>query len=152
MKRAGPNVDDIDRAIIERLQRDGRLPYTKLGAAVGLSEAAVRQRVQRLVDGGVMQVVAVTDPLSLGLRRMALIGVRCEGDTTVVAERIGALDEVDYVVITAGSFDILVELVAGDDGAFLDLVNRIRRIKGVLTTESFVYLRIAKQTYEWGAH
>ena len=152
MKRVGPNVDDIDRAIIEQLQRDGRLPYTKLGAAVGLSEAAVRQRVQRLVDGGVMQVVAVTDPLSLGLRRMALIGVRCEGDTTVVAERIGALDEVDYVVITAGSFDILVELVVGDDGAFLDLVNRIRRIKGVLTTESFVYLRIAKQTYEWGAH
>ncbi len=152
MKRAGPNVDDIDRAIIEQLQRDGRLPYTKLGAAVGLSEAAVRQRVQRLVDSGVMQVVAVTDPLSLGLRRMALIGVRCEGDTTVVAERIGAFDEVDYVVITAGSFDILVELVAGDDGAFLDLVNRIRRIKGVLTTESFVYLRIAKQTYEWGAH
>lgn len=152
MKRTGAPVDDIDRAIIVELQRDGRLPYTKLGTAVGLSEAAVRQRVQRLVDSGVMQVVAVTDPLSLGLRRMALIGVRCEGDTSVVAERIGALDEVDYVVVTAGSFDILVELVVSDDGAFLDLVNRIRRIKGVLTTESFVYLRIAKQTYEWGAH
>jgi Lrp/AsnC family transcriptional regulator for asnA, asnC and gidA len=152
MKRTGPPVDDIDRAIIVELQRDGRLPYTKLGTAVGLSEAAVRQRVQRLVDSGVMQVVAVTDPLSLGLRRMALIGVRCEGDTSVVAERIGAIAEVDYVVVTAGSFDILVELVVSDDGAFLELVNRIRRIKGVLTTESFVYLRIAKQTYEWGAH
>jgi Lrp/AsnC family transcriptional regulator for asnA, asnC and gidA len=152
MKRAGPNVDEIDRAIIEQLQRDGRLPYTKLGAAVGLSEAAVRQRVQRLVDGGVMQVVAVTDPLSLGLRRMALIGVRCEGDTSEVAEGIGALDEVDYVVVTAGSFDILVEVVVGDDGSFLDLVNRIRRLPGVRSTESFVYLRIAKQTYEWGAH
>jgi Lrp/AsnC family transcriptional regulator, regulator for asnA, asnC and gidA len=151
MKGDAPHVDELDRAIIEQLQRDGRLPYTKLGAAVGLSEAAVRQRVQRLVDGGVMQVVAVTDPLSLGLRRMGLIGVRCQGDTTVVAERIGALDEVDYVVIAAGSFDILAEVVVGDDDGFLDLVNRIRRIKGVLTTECFVYLRIAKQTYEWGA-
>jgi Lrp/AsnC family transcriptional regulator, regulator for asnA, asnC and gidA len=151
MKRDAPHVDEIDRAIIEQLQRDGRLPYTKLGAAVGLSEAAVRQRVQRLVDGGVMQVVAVTDPLSLGLRRMGLIGVRCQGDTTVVADRIGALDEVDYVVIAAGSFDILAEVVVGDDDGFLDLVNRIRRIKGVLSTECFVYLRIAKQTYEWGA-
>jgi Lrp/AsnC family transcriptional regulator, regulator for asnA, asnC and gidA len=151
MKGDAPHVDEIDRAIIEQLQRDGRLPYTKLGAAVGLSEAAVRQRVQRLVDGGVMQVVAVTDPLSLGLRRMGLIGVRCQGDTTVVADRIGALDEVDYVVIAAGSFDILAEVVVGDDDGFLDLVNRIRRIKGVLSTECFVYLRIAKQTYEWGA-
>ena len=151
MKRDAPHVDEIDRAIIEQLQRDGRLLYTKLGAAVGLSEAAVRQRVQRLVDGGVMQVVAVTDPLSLGLRRMGLIGVRCQGDTTVVADRIGALDEVDYVVIAAGSFDILAEVVVGDDDGFLDLVNRIRRIKGVLSTECFVYLRIAKQTYEWGA-
>ena len=151
MKRDVPHVDEIDRAIIEQLQRDGRLPYTKLGAAVGLSEAAVRQRVQRLVDGGVMQVVAVTDPLSLGLRRMGLIGVRCQGDTTVVADRIGALDEVDYVVIAAGSFDILAEVVVGDDDGFLDLVNRIRRIKGVLSTECFVYLRIAKQTYEGGA-
>jgi Lrp/AsnC family transcriptional regulator for asnA, asnC and gidA len=149
--KAGVNVDDIDRAIIEQLQHDGRLPYTKLGAAVGLSEAAVRQRVQRLVDSGVMQVVAVTDPMSLGLRRMAMIGIRCDGDTTVLAERLGSLAEVDYVVIAAGSFDILVEVVVSDDDGFLDLINQIRRINGVVSTESFVYLRIAKQTYEWGA-
>jgi Lrp/AsnC family transcriptional regulator for asnA, asnC and gidA len=152
MKRSRPQVDDVDRAIIEQLQHDGRLPYTKLSAAVGLSEAAVRQRVQRLVDTGVMQVVAVTDPLSLGLRRVALIGIRGQGDTSALADRIGAFGEVDYVVITAGSFDIMVEVVVSDDDAFLELVNRIRRLKGVVSTESFVYLRIAKQTYEWGAH
>src|SRR5436190_4577042 len=104
-------IDDVDKAIIEQLQRDGRLPYTKLGAAVGLSEAAARQRVQRLLDGGVMQVVAVTDPLSLGLRRMAMLGVNCEGDVSVVAAKIAAVDDVDYLVITAGSFDILIEVV-----------------------------------------
>jgi Lrp/AsnC family transcriptional regulator for asnA, asnC and gidA len=152
MTRELPSVDEIDRAIIEQLQQDGRLPYTKLSAAVGLSEAAVRQRVQRLVDTGVVQIVAVTDPLVLGMRRMALIGIRCEGDTDVAADRIGQLEDVEYVVITAGSFDILAEVVVTDDDRFLEIVNRIRRIKGVRSTESFVYFRIAKQTYAWGAH
>jgi Lrp/AsnC family transcriptional regulator, regulator for asnA, asnC and gidA len=146
------SLDDTDRAIVEELQADGRLPYTKLGAAVGLSEAAVRQRVQRLLDNGVMQVVAVTDPLSLGMGRMAMIGVRSEGDVTVIAREIAAMDDVDYVVITAGSFDILVEVVVEDDEALLALMNRIRTIIGVRSTESFLYLRLAKQTYEWGAH
>jgi Lrp/AsnC family transcriptional regulator for asnA, asnC and gidA len=147
-----PNLDEVDRAIIEQLQQDGRLPYTKLGAAVGLSEAAVRQRVQRLVDGGVMQVVAVTDPLSLGRRRMAMIGICCEGDTAAAAARIGELEDVEYVIITAGSFDLLAEVVVSDDDRLFELLNRIRRVKGVRSTESFVYLRIAKQTYTWGAH
>jgi Lrp/AsnC family transcriptional regulator, regulator for asnA, asnC and gidA len=152
VRRDVQNLDEIDRAIIEQLQQDGRLPYTKLGAAVGLSEAAARQRVQRLVDSGVVQVVAVTDPLSLGRRRMAMIGIRCEGDTAVAAARIGDLEDVEYVVITAGSYDILAEVVVSDDERFFELLNRIRRVKGVRSTESFVYLRIAKQTYTWGAH
>jgi len=145
-------LDDIDRAIIEQLQQDGRLPYTRLGQAVGLSEAAVRQRVQRLLDTGVMQVVAVTDPLSLGLRRMALIGIRTEGDLDAVADRIAALDDVEYVVVTAGSFDVLAEVVVADDERLLALMNRLRTIPGVKETESFIYLRLAKQTYAWGAH
>jgi Lrp/AsnC family transcriptional regulator for asnA, asnC and gidA len=152
VRRDDNNLDEIDRAIIEQLQQDGRLPYTKLGSAVGLSEAAARQRVQRLVDSGVVQVVAVTDPLSLGRRRMAMIGIRCEGDTAVAAARIGELADVEYVVITAGSYDILAEVVVSDDEGFFELLNRIRRVKGVRSTESFVYLRIAKQTYTWGAH
>ncbi len=153
MPRPVPSLDDTDRAIIEHLQVDGRLPYTRLGAAVGLSEAAVRQRVQRLIDSGVMQVVAVTDPLSLGLGRMAMIGVRCEGDLELVASKIQALDEVAYLVMTAGSFDLLAEVVAHDDEHLLELLNaKIRSIAGVKSTETFIYLRLAKQTYTWGTH
>ncbi|MEP6661348.1 MAG: Lrp/AsnC family transcriptional regulator [Acidimicrobiales bacterium] len=153
MPRPVPSLDDTDRAIIEHLQVDGRLPYTRLGAAVGLSEAAVRQRVQRLIDSGVMQVVAVTDPLSLGLGRMAMIGVRCEGDLEVIASKVQALDEVAYLVMIAGSFDLLAEVVAHDDEHLLELLNsKIRSIPGVKSTETFIYLRLAKQTYAWGTH
>ena len=150
--RPRPGLDKVDRAIIEHLQADGRAPYTKLSAAVGLSEAAVRQRVQRLLEAGVMQVVAVTDPLQLGYRRMAMIGVTAEGDLTALADKISAIAEVAYVVVTAGSFDLLVEAVVEDDERLLDLVNdRLRALPGVRTTETFIYLRIQKQTYAWGA-
>ena len=146
-----PSLDDIDLAIIEQLQHDGRLPYTKLGAAVGLSEAAVRQRVQRLLDLNVMQVVAVTDPLSLGRRRVAMVGMKVEGEVGPAAEKVGALEGVEYVVMTAGSFDILAEVVAVDDDALLALISNIRNVPGVRSTESFIYLRLAKQTFSWGA-
>ena len=145
------SLNETDRAIIEQLQTDGRLPYTKLGAAVGLSEAAVRQRVQRLIDGGVMQVVAVTDPLSNGMRRVAMVGIRTEGDVLAVADRVSEFADVSYVVITAGSFDILAEVVAADDDALLTLTNAIRVVPGVTSTESFIYLRLAKQIFNWGA-
>ncbi len=153
MARPTPALDEIDRAIIDHLQADGRLPYTRLGAAVGLSEAATRQRVQRLIDSGVMQIVAVTDPLSLGLGRMAMIGVRCEGDLEKIANSILQLNEASYVVMTAGSFDLLVEVVAHDDEHLLELLNgKIRSISGVKSTETFIYLRLAKQTFSWGTH
>jgi Lrp/AsnC family transcriptional regulator, regulator for asnA, asnC and gidA len=152
VRRNGQGLDDTDRAIIEQLQQDGRLPYTRLASAVGLSEAAVRQRVQRLLDTGAMQVVAVTDPLSLGLRRMALIGVRAEGDTSVIAEALDSFDDIDYLVVTAGSFDLLCEVVVEDDAALLALTNRIRSVPGVRSTETFIYLSLMKQTYAWGAH
>lgn len=146
-----PSLDDIDRAIIEQLQRDGRLPYTRIGQAVGLSEAAARQRVQRLVETGVVDIVAITNPLSLGYRRMAMLGVRTHGDITSVARAVEDLHEVSYVVVTAGSFDLLCEVVVPDDAGLLDLITRIRTIDGVISTETFVYLDIAKQTYAWGA-
>ena len=152
VRRNGPGLDDTDRAIIEQLQQDGRLPYTRLASAVGLSEAAVRQRVQRLLDTGAMQVVAVTDPLSLGLRRMALIGVRAEGDTSAIADALDAFVDIDYLVVTAGSFDLLCEVVVEDDAALLALTNRIRSVPGVRSTETFIYLSLMKQTYAWGAH
>ena len=152
MTRTPNALDDIDRAIIERLQADGRTPYTRLGAAVGLSEAAVRQRVQRLIDAGVMQVVAVTNPMSSGYRRMAMIGVRTEGPSDGIAEALQAMSDIDYLVVTAGSFDLMAEVVVGDDGDLLDLTNRIRRVPGVVSTETFIYLALKKQTFSWGAH
>lgn len=145
-------IDDLDRAIIEQLQTDGRMPYTRLGTKVGMSEAAVRQRVQRLLEAGVMQVVAVTDPMSLGLRRVAMVGVKTEGDVRRVADAMARFDEVSYLVVTAGSFDLLAEVVAPNDEALLELINdKVRAIPGVRRTETFVYLQLAKQTYEWGA-
>ncbi|TPW11905.1 MAG: Lrp/AsnC family transcriptional regulator, regulator for asnA, asnC and gidA [Acidimicrobiaceae bacterium] len=152
MNRSLNALDDIDRAIIEQLQTDGRTPYTRLGAAVGLSEAAVRQRVQRLTDTGVMQVVAVTNPLSIGYRRMAMIGVRTNGPTDGVSEALRAMEDIDYLVVTAGSFDLMCEVVVGDDADLLDLTNRIRRVSGVVSTETFIYLDLVKQTFAWGAH
>src|SRR5580765_7885055 len=137
------SIDDTDKAIIEQLQQDGRRPYTQLARAVGLSEAAIRQRVQRLLDGGVMQIVAVTDPLMLGFLRQAMIGIRVEGDVRVVADKIGAFDEVDYVVLTAGSFDLIVEAVVEDDERLLELLNdKIRAIPGVAGSETFIYLKL----------
>ncbi len=128
------------------------MAYTKLGAAVGLSEAAARQRVQRLLDAGVMQVVAITNPLSIGYRRMAMIGVRTEGPSDSIAETLQAMDDIDYLVITAGSFDLLCEVVMGNDADLLDLTNRIRKVPGVVSTESFIYLDLVKQTYTYGSH
>ena len=152
MERSVNVLDPIDRAIIEQLQRDGRAPYTRLGAAVGLSEAAARHRVQRLIDAGVMQVVAVTNPLSIGYRRMAMIGVRTEGPSDGIAESLQQMPDIDYLVVTAGSFDLMCEVVVGDDSDLLDLTNRIRRVAGVVSTETFIYLDLVKQTFAWGAH
>jgi Lrp/AsnC family transcriptional regulator for asnA, asnC and gidA len=149
---AAPAVlDEVAKQIIEELQRDGRRSYAALAKSVGLSEAAVRQRVQRLIDTGVMQVVAVTDPLQVGFTRQAMIGLRVEGDLIEVADRLAEIDEADYVVLTAGSFDILLEVVCEDDDHLLRLLSeRIRRLPGVRDAETFVYLRLAKQSYSWG--
>jgi Lrp/AsnC family transcriptional regulator for asnA, asnC and gidA len=145
------SLDDVSKAIIEQLQADGRRSYAEIGKAVGLSEAAVRQRVQKLTDSGVMQVVAVTDPMQLGFYRQAMIGIRVTGDTTVLAAQLSQLPSVDYVVLTAGSFDILVEVVCENDDDLITLLNKeIRALPGVQSTETFVYLKLVKQQYNWG--
>ena len=143
-------LDSLSKQIIEQLQQDGRRSYAAIGKAVGLSEAAVRQRVQRLVDVGAMQIVAVTDPLSLGLPRQAMVGIRCGGDLERVAGHLAGMEEIDYVLITAGSFDILIELVCEDDDQLLEILGRVRAIPSVTATETFVYLKLCKQTYSWG--
>jgi Lrp/AsnC family transcriptional regulator, regulator for asnA, asnC and gidA len=143
-------LDDISKQIIEQLQQDGRRSYAAIGKAVGLSEAAVRQRVQRLIEIGAMQIVAVTDPMSLGFHRQTMVGIRCSGDLERVAEQLAGMEEIDYVVITAGSFDLLIEVVCEDDEQLLEILGRVRTIPSVTATETFVYLKLCKQTYSWG--
>jgi Lrp/AsnC family transcriptional regulator for asnA, asnC and gidA len=151
MPAKGPVLDDVSKAIIEQLQDDGRRSYGAIGQAVGLSEAAVRQRVQRLIDGGVMQIVAVTDPMQVGFPRAAMIGISVTGNLDAAAAAIENLPEVNYLVICAGSFDILAEVVAEDDDHLLRVLNdSIRSVPGVTRTETFVYLKLRKQIYSWG--
>ena len=150
--RAGASaLDEVSKAIIAQLQQDGRRSYAAIGKEVGLSEAAVRQRVQRLIEAGVMQVVAVTDPIELGFARQAMVRIRVSGSVEAVADRLAELDEVDYVVVTAGSYDLLVEVVCESDEHLLELISdRIRAIDGIVATETFMYLKLRKQTYSWG--
>jgi Lrp/AsnC family transcriptional regulator for asnA, asnC and gidA len=143
-------LDNISKRIIEQLQQDGRRSYAAIAKAVGLSEAAVRQRVQRLIDAGVMQIVAVTDPLTLGFRRQTMIAVKCDGDLQKLADHLAGMEEIDYVVITAGSFDLLLEVVCEDDDHLLEILSRVRAVPSVTSTETFVYLKLRKQTYSWG--
>jgi Lrp/AsnC family transcriptional regulator for asnA, asnC and gidA len=145
------SLDATSRAIIGQLQEDGRRSYAAIGKKVGLSEAATRQRVQKLVDSGVLQIVAVTDPRQVGFDRQAMIAISASGDVHKLAEGLSAIPEVEYIAITAGSFDLLVEVVAHDDDHLLRVVNeQIRALDGVISTESFVYLKLVKQTYNWG--
>ncbi len=145
------DLDEISKAIIAQLQQDGRRSYASIGKAVGLSEAAVRQRVQRLIEGGVMQIVAVTDPLQLGFARQAMVGIRVTGALEPVADALSEISEVDYVVLTAGSYDLLAEVVCESDEHLLEIIShQIRGIPGVAGTETLVYLKLRKQTYSWG--
>jgi Lrp/AsnC family transcriptional regulator for asnA, asnC and gidA len=144
-------LDDVSKAIIEQLQQDGRRPYATIGKAIGLSEAAVRQRVSKLLETGVMQIVAVTDPLQVGFNREAMIGIEVDGDMEAVADVLSQMDEISYIILTAGSFDIILEVVCEDDEALLEVINRkIRAIPGVRRTETFMYLKLRKQSYTWG--
>ena len=146
-----PHLDGTAKRIIELLQADGRSSYASIGKEVGLSEAAVRNRVQKLSESGLLQIVAVTDPLLVGFTRQAMIGIRVAGELSPAADAVAALDQVAYVVTTAGSFDLLCEVVCEDDEELLDLVgSTIRALPGVISTETFVYLKLNKQHYNWG--
>ena len=144
-------LDDADRAIIELLQADGRMPFTRVAAEVGLTEGAIRQRVQRLTDAGVMQIVAVTDPLSLGVRRVAMVGVRVTGDVEQTAAALAELPEVEYLIATSGRYDAMFEVIVDDDEHLMRLLSTLRRRKDVAEVESFVCLKVFKQTFSWGA-
>jgi Lrp/AsnC family transcriptional regulator, regulator for asnA, asnC and gidA len=149
--KTAPALDDVAKAIIEQLQGDGRKSYGEIGRVVGLSEAAVRARVQKLTEMGVLQIVAVTDPLQLGFHRQAMVGIRVEGDPRLVADRLEKIPQIDYLVLTTGRFDILAEMVCHDDNELTDILHgQIRTLPGVVATETFTYLKLRKQHYNWG--
>jgi Lrp/AsnC family transcriptional regulator, regulator for asnA, asnC and gidA len=148
---ASPHLDRIDQRLIEALQKNGREPFRRIAAAVGVSEATIRARYQRLCDDNILQVTGVTNPLGLGFDAQAMVGVRTSGSPEPVAEEIAQWDEADYVVVTAGQFDVLVELICADRRQLLDATNRMRAIDGVVSTETFLYLELRKQLYDWGA-
>jgi Lrp/AsnC family transcriptional regulator for asnA, asnC and gidA len=145
------SLDAVDQSIIEALQRNGRESFRRIAAQVGVSEATIRARYARLCDDNILQVTGITNPLGLGFEAQAMVGIRTTGSPEPVANEISTWDEAGYVVITAGQFDILVELVCADRRELLDLTNRIRSIDGVVSTESFLYLELWKQIYDWGA-
>jgi Lrp/AsnC family transcriptional regulator for asnA, asnC and gidA len=145
-----PELDRVDRGIIEALQSNGRESFRRIAATVGVSEATVRARYARLCSDGILQVTGVTNPLGLGFESSAMVGIRTAGAPELVADELSRWDEADYVVVTAGRFDLLVEVVCADRRALLDVTNRIRDLPGVVSTESFLYLELWKQLYDWG--
>jgi Lrp/AsnC family transcriptional regulator for asnA, asnC and gidA len=145
------NLDAVDRGIIEALQRNGRESFRRIAAEVGVSEATIRARYGRLCDDNILQVTGITNPLGLGFDAQAMVGIRTAGAPEPVANEIATWEEAGYVVITAGQFDILVELLCADRRELLDLTNRVRSLEGVASTESFLYLELRKQIYDWGA-
>jgi Lrp/AsnC family transcriptional regulator for asnA, asnC and gidA len=146
----GSRLDETDKAIIRHLQEDGRMPYTKLGPLVGLSAPATRQRVLHLIERGVMQVVAVTDPVTLGFGMQVMLGVKSSGLLEAASDELSAIPEIDYVVVTTGRFDLLCEMVCEDNDHLLELLNQIRAMESVADVEVFTYVRLVKQTYDWG--
>jgi Lrp/AsnC family transcriptional regulator for asnA, asnC and gidA len=145
------SIDALDGQIIEALQENGREPFRQIATRLGVSEATIRARVARLTTENVLQVSGITNPLALGFEGMAMIGIRVSGAPEPIADEVSRWREVSYVVITAGQFDILAELVCASRTQFRELTNRIRTLPGVASTESFVYLELYKQLYNWGA-
>jgi Lrp/AsnC family transcriptional regulator for asnA, asnC and gidA len=146
-----PPLDQVSKDIIDALQQDGRRSYSGIAEIVGLSEAAVRQRVHRMVEAGSMQIVAVTDPRELGFGREAMIGICCTGDSTATANKLADIDVINYVVLTAGRYDLIVEVVCEDDAHLLNVLNtQIRALPDVYQAETLVYLKTVKQQYNWG--
>jgi Lrp/AsnC family transcriptional regulator for asnA, asnC and gidA len=155
-RRRGPvsaprRIDALDHGIIEALQANGRESFRAIANRLGVSEATVRARYARLCDDDILQVVGVTNPLGLGFEQ-ALIGVKTAGAPGPVADEISSWSEADYVVVTAGQYDLVVEVVAADRRALLELTNRMRALDGVVSTETFLYLDLVKQLYDWGTH
>ena len=147
---APPLIDGLDQGIIEALQANGRESFRAIAARLGVSEATIRARYARLCAEDILQVVGVTNPLGIGFEGMAMVGVRTTGAPEPVADEIASWIEADYVVVTAGQYDLVVEVVATDRRELLEVTNRMRALDGVVSTETFLYLQMVKQLYDWG--
>jgi Lrp/AsnC family transcriptional regulator for asnA, asnC and gidA len=147
---AGIRLDDLDRRIVEALQQNGRMPFSQLARELGTSEATIRNRYQRLVEADVLQVVGVTNPLTLGFDSSAIVGVRVAGSPMEVARELATWKEAAYVVVTAGQFDVVAEMICTDRLHLVDVVSRVRALEEVVSTETLVYLVLVKQLYDWG--
>ena len=145
-----PHLDAVSKKIVEQLQQDGRRSYSAMARAVGLSEAAVRQRVSKMLDDRILKIVAVTNPLELGFPRQAMVHVKADQDLLGTADRLAEIPEVDYCVVTSGRWDIIIELVCEDDDHLLRVITTIRRTEGVRETDTLTYLSLRKQEYDWG--
>jgi Lrp/AsnC family transcriptional regulator for asnA, asnC and gidA len=147
-----PALDDLDKAIIRCLQLDGRRPYAQIGRELKVPEATVRQRAERLISRGVVQVVGVTDPLAMGFQQPALIGRKVDAaKLEEIATKIAELDEVTYLVVTAGRFDLMCEVVCADNEHLMRVLTEdLARIRGIRSTETMVELRFVKESYQWG--
>jgi Lrp/AsnC family transcriptional regulator for asnA, asnC and gidA len=143
-------LDEIDLQIISALQINGRANYADLATVIDLSPAAIRLRVNRLIDSGVVEIVAITDPLSIGFTVEALVGLTVDGDIEALSDEIGQRDYAVYVVLTAGRFDMLVEVLCRDNDHLLEVLNDLRGLEGVAAVEAHTYLKLTKQTYAWG--
>jgi Lrp/AsnC family transcriptional regulator for asnA, asnC and gidA len=141
-------LDELDRAIVEALQVDGRASFREIARALGVAEGTVRNRYDRLSDAGVLDVVGVTNPLALGFDAMAMVGITTSGRSQAVADAIAELEEISYVVIVAGQFDVIAEVVCRDHAHLLETTERLGTLNGVVATNTFVYLKLAKQSYE----
>jgi Lrp/AsnC family transcriptional regulator for asnA, asnC and gidA len=141
-------IDETDQRIIETLQQDGRRPFTRIAVDLGISEASVRQRVANLVNTQVMQIVAITNPIKLGFSVAGMIGIRVSGDRLLeVAREVGTFDEIIYLIICTGSFDLLAEVVCRDNDHLLSfLTEKLYKVQGVQQAETFMYLRVCKET------
>lgn len=142
-------LDEIDRKIMDALHKDGRVAFAQIAEQLGVSPGMIRQRYSRLVDQGFLKVVAITNPLRMGFKTMAMVGIRADGSKLLdIAEKISRLDEVIYIVISSGRFDIFAEVVCRDHEDLLRFITeKLSPIDGVRESESFMHLKIVKEIY-----
>jgi Lrp/AsnC family transcriptional regulator for asnA, asnC and gidA len=149
VNQASEPLDDIDRSIIEAMRKDGRVAFSQIAGQLDVSPGMIRLRYNRLVETGILKVAAISNPLRMGFKTMALIGIRVDvSRLSEIAEKISQLDEVIYLIITSGRYDLFAEVMTRDHADLLNFLSRkLSSIDGVRESESFMHLKIVKEVY-----